>query len=198
MRESAASARDCITRERASPRRSNRRSGFAPKRGPARAAAGEAGASGSAHPAADDPTATGIVLGFDVGTRRIGVAIGNTLTRLARPLAIIGADADAHWPRIAALVDEWQPALLVVGVARHPDGTAHAMTARCERFARQLDGRYRLPVARIDERYSSAVVEPGRDDAAAAVILQQWLDAAAAPEREDRGDSRGGGADRDD
>ncbi|MFZ5541155.1 MAG: Holliday junction resolvase RuvX [Pseudomonadota bacterium] len=117
-----------------------------------------------------------VVLGFDFGARRIGVAIGNTLTREARPLAIVDAAGEARWARIAALIAEWQPARLVVGIARHPDGAAHEMTQRCERFARQLEGRYRLPVARVDERYSSAVVEGGRDDAAAAVILQQYLD----------------------
>lgn len=117
-----------------------------------------------------------VVLGFDFGARRIGVAIGNTLTRQARPLAIVDAEGGARWTQIAALIDAWQPARLVVGIARHPDGAAHAMTQRCERFARQLEGRYRLPVARIDERYSSAIVEGGRDDAAAAVILQQYLD----------------------
>jgi len=116
-----------------------------------------------------------VVLAFDFGARRIGVAIGNTLTREARPLAIVDAEGDARWARIAALIAEWQPARLVVGIPRHPDGAAHEMTARCERFARQLEGRYRLPVERVDERYSSAVVEGGRDDEAAAVILQQYL-----------------------
>ena len=121
----------------------------------------------------------GVVLGFDFGTRRIGVAIGNCLTRHARPLATIDAVTDdARWKSLSALIDEWQPAQLAVGIPRHPDDTAHAMTLRCERFARQLEGRYRLPVARIDERYSSAVVEGEADvdAAAAAVILQQWLD----------------------
>jgi putative Holliday junction resolvase len=117
-----------------------------------------------------------VVLGFDFGARRIGVAIGNTLTREARPLAIVPAEGEARWARIAALIAEWQPARLVVGIPRHPDGAAHEMTQRCERFARQLEGRHRLPVARVDERYSSAVVEGGRDDEAAAVILQQYLD----------------------
>jgi putative Holliday junction resolvase len=120
-----------------------------------------------------------IVLGFDFGTRRIGVAVGNGLTQAARPLALIADDGEARWRRIAALIAEWQPAQLVVGVPRHPDGTAHALTASCERFARQLAGRHRLPVAQVDERYSSAVVEGGRDDEAAAVILQQWFDEAA-------------------
>lgn len=117
-----------------------------------------------------------VVLAFDFGARRIGVAIGNTLTRSARPLAIV-AQPDP-WPRIGALVDEWQPARLVVGIPRHPDGAAHEMTRRCERFARQLEGRLRLPVARVDERYSTVATDDGRDDAAAAVILQQWLDSA--------------------
>ena len=121
----------------------------------------------------------GIVLGFDFGTRRIGVAIGNRLTSLARPLTTVDVgDNDVRWKSLSALINEWEPAELAVGIPRHPDGTAHAMTVRCERFARQLEGRYRLPVVRIDERYSSAVVESEADvdAAAAAVILQQWLD----------------------
>lgn len=117
-----------------------------------------------------------VVLGFDFGARRIGVAIGNSITREARPLAVIDAQGAARWARIAALIEEWQPARLVVGVPRHPDGAPHEMTVRCERFARQLEGRYRRAVARVDERYSSVVVRAGADDAAAAVILQQWLE----------------------
>jgi putative Holliday junction resolvase len=119
-----------------------------------------------------------IVLGFDFGARRVGVAVGNGLTRQARPLAVIADEGDVRWRRIGELIGSWQPARLVVGVPRHPDGTAHELTARCERFARQLEGRYRLPVARVDERYSSAVTAGGADDEAAAVILQQWLDEA--------------------
>ena len=136
-------------------------------------------------PAAD------IVLGFDFGTRRIGVALGNGITRSARALRIIDAASTTQWDSLAALIGEWQPGQLVVGVARHPDGAAHDMTARCERFARQLEGRFGLPVARVDERYSSAVLSgdagparrsgradgrEARDDEAAAVILQQWFD----------------------
>jgi putative Holliday junction resolvase len=124
----------------------------------------------------------GVVLGFDFGTRRIGVAIGSRLTGQARPLTTIDAgDSEVRWEALGALIDEWQPVALTVGIPRHPDDTPHAMTVRCERFARQLEGRYRLPVARIDERYSSAVVEHEADvdAAAAAVILQQWLDEGA-------------------
>ena len=122
-----------------------------------------------------------IVLGFDFGTRRLGVAVGNAITRQARPLALIADVGDVRWRRISELIGSWQPARLVVGIPRHPDGTAHELTARCERFARQLEGRYRLPVARVDERYSSAVVDDGRDDEAAAVILQQWFDEMHSP-----------------
>jgi putative Holliday junction resolvase len=119
-----------------------------------------------------------IVLGFDFGARRVGVAVGNDFTRQARPLAVIDDEGDVRWRRIGELIAAWQPARLVVGIARHPDGTPHELTVRCERFARQLEGRFRLPVARVDERYSSAVTAGGRDDEAAAVILQQWFDEA--------------------
>jgi putative holliday junction resolvase len=120
-----------------------------------------------------------VVLGFDFGARRIGVAIGNSVTREARPLTTVNAAAvSARWDAIAALVAEWEPARLVVGIPRHPDGTPHEMTARCERFARQLEGRMRRPVAQVDERYTSAVSARADDvdAAAAALILQQWFD----------------------
>jgi putative Holliday junction resolvase len=121
----------------------------------------------------------GPALGFDFGTRRIGVAIGSAASSAARPLCVIAAapGRDA-WGRIASLIEQWDPSVLVVGVPRHPDGRPHAMTARCERFARQLQGRFGRAVARVDERYSSAVLggAGARDDEAAAVILQQWLD----------------------
>lgn len=134
-------------------------------------------------PSATPMTTEQVVLAFDYGARRIGVAIGNTVTRRARPLSVIEAGDDAaRWQAIAQLIGEWSPARLVVGVPRHPDGAPHEMTARCERFARQLAGRYGLPVAGVDERYSSAVLGQREDlDAqAAAVILQQWFDERAA------------------
>ncbi len=123
-----------------------------------------------------------VVLGFDFGARRIGVAIGNSVTREARPLTTVNAATVAtRWDAVAALVAEWEPAQLVVGIPRHPDGTPHEMTARCERFARQLEGRYKRPVAQVDERYTSAVSARADDiDAAAAtLILQQWFDEEA-------------------
>lgn len=120
-----------------------------------------------------------VVLGFDFGTRRIGLALGNSITRQARPLRVIDSEQTAaRWAAIAQAVQEWQPARFIVGLPRHPDGTEHEMTQRAQRFGRQLAGRYGLPVEFVDERYSSVVLEAGRDNdaEAAAVILQQWFE----------------------
>ena len=140
----------------------------------------------STHPA-DDAT----VLAFDFGTRKIGVAVGNTLVRVAHPLATIHGEANAaRFAAIDALVAEWGPGALVVGRPLDGDGTLQEMTARAERFARRLEGRYRLPVARVDERFTSraaatALGEAGvrgrardaaLDEVAAQVILQAWFD----------------------
>ena len=120
-----------------------------------------------------------VLLGFDFGTRRIGVAVGNTLTRSARPLCIVAAEpVDARFARIGALIREWQPAALAVGRPLHADGNPNDTTPRCERFARQLGGRFGLPVAMVDERYSSVAGDaglPGDDAEAAATILRQYL-----------------------
>ncbi len=127
-------------------------------------------------------TATGAAqsfLAFDFGTRRTGVAVGNRLTRTAQPLKTIAAQGDALFATIAAILQEWQPDALVVGVPRHPDGNAHDMTQRAQRFARQLAGRFHLPVHEVDERYSSveAAAQGARDlDAESArIILEQFL-----------------------
>jgi putative Holliday junction resolvase len=121
------------------------------------------------------------VFGFDFGIKRIGIAIGNTLTGQAQPLEVIKAvDNAARFARIGALIEQWRPARLIVGEPRHPDGAEHEMTLRCRRFANQLHGRYNLPVELVDERYSSAVLQARRgeviDDKAAAIILQQYFD----------------------
>lgn len=121
----------------------------------------------------------GIIVGFDFGQKRIGVAIGNTLTREARPYRIIDSRTNnSRWNGIGKIIEEWSPIAFVVGIPRHPDGTAHEMTERCERFARQLEGRFHLSVNRVDERYSSAVVDSDEDfidDEAACIILQQFF-----------------------
>ena len=118
-------------------------------------------------------------LAFDFGTLRVGVANGNSLTRSAQPLRTIAATGAARFEAIGRLIDEWQPDELVVGVPFHPDGAAHENTERARRFARQLAGRFALPVIEVDERYSTteAASRGARDlDAAsAAIILDQFL-----------------------
>jgi len=118
-------------------------------------------------------------LAFDFGTRRVGVATGNTLTRTATPLRTLDAGGEARFDAIAKLVREWQPTALVVGVPRHPDGAAHDNTRRAQRFARQLQGRFGLAVHEVDERYSTVEARSAGatdlDAASAAVILQQFL-----------------------
>jgi putative Holliday junction resolvase len=122
-----------------------------------------------------------IVLGFDFGIKRIGIAMGNTLTGQAQPLSVIKAvDNATRFKVIGDLIEQWRPARLVVGVPRHPDGAEHDMTLRARRFANQLNGRFNLPVELVDERYSSAVIPAKRgeiiDARAAAIILQQYFD----------------------
>lgn len=118
-------------------------------------------------------------LAFDYGLKRVGVASGNTLLRQAQPLRTIAAEGDARFTQIAALIAEWRPDALVVGVPFHPDGAEHDNTLRARRFARQLQGRFRLPVHEVDERYSTteAIADGARDlDAAsAAILLQQFF-----------------------
>ena len=138
------------------------------------------------------------LLGFDVGTRRIGVAVGNDLLRQARAAAIVTVDHDDGLAAIAKLVDEWRPERLVVGMPLIVDeatiaaGKPSASFVRCERFATRLGQRFRLPVERVDERYSSIEADQlqrdrrhagtarrakALDDLAAEVILQRYFDA---------------------
>ena len=125
------------------------------------------------------PTSPRSFLAFDFGTRRVGVAAGNSLTRQATPLRTIAAEGNERFAAIARLIAEWQPDALIVGVPVHPDGRPHDNTRRAQRFARQLHGRFRLPVHEVDERYSTteAAASGARDlDAAsAAIILDQYL-----------------------
>jgi len=118
-------------------------------------------------------------LAFDFGARRVGVATGNSLTRTATPLTTVAVEGEARMAAIAALVAEWRPAALVVGVPRHPDGAAHANTARARRFGRELQTRFGLPVHEVDERYSTTDARRGGvadvDAAAAAILLEQHL-----------------------
>ncbi len=118
-------------------------------------------------------------LAFDFGLRRVGVASGNSLTRQATPMKTVSAEGESRFAEIARLIAQWQPDALVVGVPFHPDGAEHDNTRRARRFARQLHGRFGLPVHEVDERYTTteAAAAGARDlDAAsAAIILEQFL-----------------------
>lgn len=133
------------------------------------------------------PAAAQTFLAFDFGTRRIGVASGNSLLNQAQPRRTlqVAAGSQAHFAEIAKLIAEWLPAGLVVGVPFHPDGAAHENTARARRFARQLHGRFRLPVHEVDERYSTTeALASGAKDAdaeSAAIILTQFLNPLPSP-----------------
>ena len=116
---------------------------------------------------------------FDVGRKRTGVATGNRLTRTASPRPTLRAEGDARWPQVAAILREWQPDALVVGVPFHPDGAEHENTTLARKFARQLRGRHGLPVFEVDERYSTteahALGATDADAASACIILEQFL-----------------------
>jgi len=134
---------------------------------------------------------TGTVLAFDFGERRVGIAIGEHLIGSANPLTTIDNESnEVRFAVITALIKEWQPKLLVVGLPLSLDGSENAVTQLCKKFARRLNGRFNLPVILIDERYSSAEASnllnqtgiKGRaqkvmlDQVAAQTILQSYFD----------------------
>lgn len=123
-----------------------------------------------------------MVMAFDYGTRRVGVAVGNTMTKLGQPLKTIAEpNIDVRFKAIEGLIKEWQPNRLVVGLPCYPDGAEHEMSQKARRFGNQLSGRFQLPVDWVDERYTSAVLEgdPGMRDnldaQSAALILEQYF-----------------------
>ena len=137
------------------------------------------------------PDISGTVLAFDFGEKRIGVAVGETILKLAHPLATIASiENTVKFEQIAALISEWRPQLLIDGLPTHMDGEAHLMTQLCKKFAQRLEGRFNLPVMMVDERLSSAeaaqsLKEQGItgqqqkamiDQVAAQTILQSYFD----------------------
>lgn len=141
----------------------------------------------------DDVPATVCVLGFDVGARRIGVAVGNTLSQSARALEVVTAgESGPDWQRIAALVGEWHPARLIVGEPLTLEGEAQAATRRARAFAHDASQRFGLPVDLVDERSSSKEADrrfadrrargevrrrhaAALDAIAAEIIVERWL-----------------------
>lgn len=138
------------------------------------------------------------VLGFDVGSKLIGVAVGNRITASARALAVVPVrDSGPDWAQLDNLHRQWQPDTLVVGLPLALDGTVQPATRLARRFAEHLRERYQAPVALVDEQHSSqeaaqrfaqarATGTKRRSDAAnidaeaAAVILERWLAVAPA------------------
>jgi putative Holliday junction resolvase len=135
-----------------------------------------------------------LVLAFDFGRRRIGVACGDTLSRTARPLAgVANAASGPRWDTIDSLMREWQPTLIVIGLPYNVDDSESIMSAMARGFAADIERRYALPVRLIDERYSSLeaatrltserksglrkrrVEKADVDAAAACVILERWF-----------------------
>lgn len=135
---------------------------------------------------------------FDYGARRIGVAVGETLTRAARPLATLANGESPDWRALEQVVRDWLPAGLVVGLPLDDDGREQPITASARRFSEALRERFALPVHLADERYSSRAADAelrharasgrmpkrvrkgDRDGQAARLILEQWLSEHAA------------------
>lgn len=105
------------------------------------------------------------VLAFDFGLKRIGVAVGQSLTQTAKPLPLLNAqDGAPKWDQVKQLIDDWQPKLLVVGLPVHMDGTEQDLTRFAKRFGNRLNGRFNLPVEWVDERLTSYEAELMLDD----------------------------------
>ena len=131
-------------------------------------------------------TEASTLLGFDYGTVRIGIAVGQTLTGTANPLVTLKTiNTSPDWDKISALIKEWKPQALVVGLPYNMDDTESEVAEQAKRFARQLNGRFHLPVHMVDERLTSLEAQrhlgadaekSGELDAAAAkLILETWL-----------------------
>ncbi len=139
--------------------------------------------------------ARGAVLAFDFGEKRIGVAVGELELAIPHALMVIAAeDNDSRFAAIAALITEWQPVRLVVGIATHADGAVHETGRLARRFGQRLHGRFNIEVDFVDERLTSLAAEAALreagvradkraallDAASAAEILRSWF--AAPPE----------------
>lgn len=128
------------------------------------------------------------VIGFDYGERRIGIATGQTITASATPLVTLDAiNQKPDWNEIEKIIAEWQPQALIVGLPVYLDGSDSEITKKAERFSRQLEGRFHLPVHLINESLTSFEAEQHLtkknqhnkqeiDKIAAAIIVQSWLE----------------------
>lgn len=119
---------------------------------------------------------------FDFGEKKIGVAVGQTITATATPLETVHVrNNKPDWDRISKLIDQWRPTALVVGLPLNMDGTRQPMTDLADTFTKQLEERYHLPVHRVDERLSTIEAKhrlgniENLDPVAAQIILETWL-----------------------
>ncbi len=129
---------------------------------------------------------SGVVIGFDFGLRRIGVAIGQTITQTASPETIVKSkDGKPDWEHITQLFQAWNPVAIVVGLPMRLDGSEQALTQPARKFGQRLSGRYQLPIFYMEEQLSSIAAESRQlkqthiDDHAAQIILENWLQANA-------------------
>ena len=135
-----------------------------------------------------------VVLGFDFGLKKIGVAVGQVVTRTATPVATLKAqDGAPQWSQIQAIIDEWHPKLLLVGLPLHMDGSEQAITKAAKRFGNRLNGRFKIPVEWVDERLTSDEAERqitdlkisshndklSVDSLSAQLIIEQWFEQQA-------------------
>ena len=130
----------------------------------------------------EDSNPITIVLGFDYGTKRIGVAVGNSLTGSAQALDVIqNIKPNQTYQKIQELIHEWQASCLVVGLPLHPDGAEHAMTKLSRSFGQRLAKQFGKPIHYVDERYSSVLLEQDSqyqgsvDSHAAGLLLEQFF-----------------------
>ena len=128
------------------------------------------------------PDIAGTVMAFDFGEKRIGVATGETVLKVAHPLTTINTEEnEVKFSQIEKLIQEWRPALLVVGLPMHMDGESHLLTHLSKKFAQRLEGRFNLPVVMVDERLSSVEAAQNLSDAGVKGTKQKaMLDAVAA------------------
>lgn len=140
---------------------------------------------------------SGLYLGVDFGTKRIGLAVGQTLTQSARPLQTLTMHSQSIWPDFTRIVSEWQPKGIVIGLALQPDGSASKTSESAEQFGRHLNKRFQLPVYYIEERLTSVEAKEylkenrnlaklsDKDSLAAAIILESWLHSQAEEPQQD-------------
>lgn len=137
-----------------------------------------------------------LLLGFDYGTKQIGVAVGQVITGQARDLCTLKARQGVpDWSQIEALIREWKPDAIVVGLPLNMDGTPSDMSVKAEKFSRRINGRFNLPVYTHDERLTTFEAKGERmsrggqrgssykdnpvDAIAAMLLLQGWMDSNA-------------------